>query len=235
MKKAVATTKRTMKEEEAANTNQPLLTFRSPLDPSSEYHVVWAQKSLWKRRLESMQQRYPSDRSLKCWDSCSDSSDSDQEDNATWVMDGSQSIAPMDRWGESSASSMPDMSIRYNSDSDGDDDDELSACSCPVFDRWATDASSVNGASWDDQSTRSTRSTASSDAAPSRPARRPQSPVNDDDSIQDESSTDARSPYAVRWLDDFYSTVTYIRRDGLCPAIQEMRTRRKNSAGNTAA
>ena len=214
--------------------SEPILSLWSPLDPETEYRVVWAKKSLWKRRLEGLQQRYPSDKELDCNYSSSDE-ESDDDDDATWIMDNSQkSHAPSqeDRWGESSSSSLP--SIRRLEDSD-DDDDNATTVSCPSqigMSRWGDDREASASTdkilvSCQASSSRSISSKSSSVTAPRVPCRRaslqdgsetPRVPCRrafllQHDSEMSSHTNNAAAPYAVSWLDGFYSTVREIRED----------------------
>jgi len=205
-------------EETSCDCRPLLLTFQSPLDPDTEYHVVWAKKSLWKRRLEHLQQRYPnstgstSTSSSCCQElsNCQKQIDDDDDDDDTWLMDGShRSIAPWDRSGDSDSSeSVLSMSIQLSR-------------------RWGDYSETSKEISFvhddHDDDARSSRS-CFSDIAPSLPCRAASPPPEDDG--DDDSDVDGAALYTVTWLEDFYSTVTDIRRDGLCSAIQEARSRR---------
>jgi len=222
-KKRNKTARKLPKEEEQRR--QPLFRFRSPLDPDAEFHVVLARKSLWKRRLESMLQRYPSDKDLDCSDSDNDESIVNDEDR-TWIMDSSQSsyTSTKDRWGESSCRSLPNVPCRNDDGIDDEDELSLGAASCPQFNRWGQ------------ESTHRHRSTAVDQGRSAvdkalRPPSRSASPIGmADESLQDHSDESQSPAYPVAWLENFYSTVTEIRRDGICSKIENIRAQRASTA-----
>lgn len=215
---------------------EPILSLRSPLDPDTEYRVVWAKKSLWKRRLEGLQQRYPSDKELDCsYSSSEDENDvSGNDDDATWIMDNSQkSHAPSqeDRWGESSSSSLPTV-IRLDDSDDDDDNDDATTVSCPShigMSRWGDDQEASASPTLVSCQSSSSRSISSeSSTAPRVPCRRlslqddsetPRIPSRRASLLQDDSemschSNDVGAPsYDVSWLDGLYSTVREFRED----------------------
>ena len=160
------------------------LKLRSPWDPEVEYQLKWAKKSLWERRFEHLQQ---SSKELDYL--CKANGDSsDSEDEETWMMDGSNSVACSDRWGETR--------------SVGGDDDEQ-----PVFDRWVNHCASQSSASrWGEQADPLGSSVHSQDTRPSAPSRS-SSPIPDE-SLQDDSESVS---YAVSWLEGIYDTVRDIR------------------------
>lgn len=218
---------------------EPILSLRLPLDPDTEYRVVWAKKSLWKRRLEGLQLRYPSDKALRCNDD--DNNDfeychEEEDDDKTWIMDNSQKSHAPDRWGEGSSASLPPVVV--SSLNDSSDDDDVSAVSCPSqigMDRWgdANESSSNESktsimVACQGSSSRSMCSESSTSSPPRVPSRRPS--IQDDakavalprvpsrrvslESLQDDSDkSDAAAPYSVSWLDGFYSTVREFRED----------------------
>ena len=223
-------------EEEAA---EPLLTLRSPLDPETEYRLVWAKQSLWKRRLEGLQQRYPSDKSLDC-DCDSSDDDDDDECDATYIMDTSQmsyNSSSANRWGESSSNRWGDSSCRslpltvsrvFEENEEDDDKDDMTVSSCPPrINRWGDNQESITAITSTSSSTRSSNSAAAdSQAPPSRPSRRVSFQEEEEDS---ECESHSSAAYAVTWLDGLYSTVRDVRRDGLCSKIQDIRRTRSAS------